>query len=138
MASFSSGSSDDSDDDDDDMIGNGNGNGKVHFDGKSSVDNNGEENDIFVEVCHEAGTKTTLRPLGRAPKNVFEFKKSTSRETIDVEKSGSSTITTKTSILTTSKGWRNIFTLPISYDVNMVPAGTILEPSNLQLLESTG
>merc|ERR1711865_615325 len=38
----------------------------------------------------------------------------------------------------TTKGWRNIFTLPISYDVNMVPAGTILDPSNSQLFESTG
>ncbi|OEU21651.1 3-dehydroquinate synthase [Fragilariopsis cylindrus CCMP1102] len=40
--------------------------------------------------------------------------------------------------MSSSKGWRNIFTLPISYDVNMIPTGTLLIPSNLQLLESTG
>jgi len=105
---------------------------------EKSTNSSSEENKVFVEVCPEAGTKTTLRPLERAPENVFEFKKTTSRETVNVEKTGSSTVTTKTTIMTSSKGWRNIFTLPISYDVNMVPTGTLLAPSNLQLLESTG
>lgn len=100
--------------------------------------NSTEEDNVFVEICSETGSKTTLRPLERAPKNVFEFNKKTSRETINVEKSGSSTVTTKTTIMTSSKGWRNIFSLPISYDVTMVPSGTLLTPSNLQLLESTG
>jgi len=105
---------------------------------EKSTNSSSEETNVFVEVCPEAGTKTTLRPLERAPENVFEFKKTTSRETVNVEKTGSSTVTTKTTIMTSSKGWRNIFTLPISYDVNMVPTGTLLTPSNLQLLESTG
>merc|ERR1712157_45029 len=39
---------------------------------------------------------------------------------------------------TTGRGWRNIFTLPISYDVNVVSHGTILDPSNPQLLHATG
>lgn len=107
-------------------------------DDEKSIINNSEEADVIVEVCKEAGTKTTLRPLERAPKNVFEFKKSISRESVNVKTSGSSTVTTKTTTIMTTKGWRNIFTLPISYDVNMVPAGTILDPSNSQLFESTG
>lgn len=85
-----------------------------------------------------AGTKTTLRPLERAPSNVFEITKTTSRETVTVEKTGSATVTTKKTFMATTKGWRNVFSLPISYDVNMVPRGTLLDPSNLQLLESTG
>lgn len=107
-------------------------------DDEKSTINNSEEADVIVEVCKEAGTKTTLRPLERAPKNVFEFKKSISRESVNVKTNGSSTVTTKTTTIMTTKGWRNIFTLPISYDVNMVPAGTILDPSNSQLFESTG
>lgn len=118
VSSFTSGSSDDSI--------------------EKSTSSKSDEEDLFIEVCPETGTKTTLRPLERAPKNVFDITKTTSRETVNVQKSGSSTVTTKTTMMTTSKGWRNIFTLPISYDVNMVPDGTLLEPSNLQLLESTG
>jgi 3-dehydroquinate synthetase len=94
--------------------------------------------DVLVEECAESGTKTILRPLERAPENVFEITKTTSRETIAVQKTASSTVTTKTTVMTTSKGWRNVFTLPISYDVNMVPSGTLLDPSNMQLLDSTG
>ncbi|MGK3741154.1 MAG: hypothetical protein ACI8RD_006664 [Bacillariaceae sp.] len=120
VSSFTTGSSDDS------------------VEKSTNNSNNNEEDNVFIEIDPEAGTKTTLRPLERAPKNVFEFKKTTSRETVNVEKSGSSTVTTKTTVMTSSKGWRNIFTLPISYDVNMIPTGTLLTPSNLQLLESTG
>ena len=105
---------------------------------EKSTNSNTEEDDLFIEIDAEAGTKTTLRPLERAPKNVFEITKTTSRETVNVEMTGSSTVTTKTTVMATTKGWRNIFTLPISYDVNMVPSGTLLEPSNLQLLEATG
>lgn len=93
---------------------------------------------VLVEECVESGTKTILRPLERAPENVFEITKTTSRETIAVQKTASSTVTTKTTVMTTSKGWRNVFTLPISYDVNMVPSGTLLDPTNMQLLDSTG
>jgi len=105
---------------------------------KSTDSGNAEEDDSFIETDPEAGTKTTLRPLERAPKNVFEITKTTSRETVNVEKTGSSTVTTKKTVMTTTKGWRNIFTLPISYDVNMVPSGTLLDQSNMQLLEATG
>lgn len=111
----------------------------------SNNNNNGKDNNpadetdgILVEECAESGTKTILRPLERAPKNVFEISKTTSRETIAVQKTASSTVTTKTTVMTTSKGWRNVFTLPISYDVNMVPSGTLLDPANMQLLDSTG
>ncbi|KAL3927148.1 MAG: hypothetical protein SGARI_005405, partial [Bacillariaceae sp.] len=100
--------------------------------------NNNTVGGVIVEEDAESGTTTILRPLERAPENVFEISKMTSRETIAVEKTASSTVTTKTTIMTTSKGWRNIFTLPISYDVNMVPSGTLLDPTNMQLLESTG
>jgi hypothetical protein len=105
-----------------------------------SSDNSGEKDDeaVIVDICPETGTKTIMRPLERAPKNVFEIEKTTSRETTLVQKTPASTVTTTTKIVTGSKGWRNIFTLPISYDVNMVPSGTLLDPTNLQLLESTG
>ena len=105
---------------------------------KSTDSGNAEEDDSFIEIDPEAGTKTTLRPLERAPQNVFEITKTTSRETVNVEKTGSSTVTTKKTVMTTTKGWRNIFTLPISYDVDMVASGTLLDQSNMQLLEATG
>jgi len=98
----------------------------------------GGDNNTLVEIDAEAGTKTTLRPLERAPNNVFEITKTTTRESVIVEKSGSSTVTTKKTIMATTKGWRNVFSLPISYDVNMVPRGTLLDASNPQLLEATG
>lgn len=120
----SSGSSDDS--------------GEKSSNSEEEQNNNNDGGGVFVEECPESGTKTILRPLERAPENVFEISKTTSRETIAVEKTASSTVTTKTTVMTTSKGWRNIFTLPISYDVNMVPGGTLLDPTNMQLLESTG
>jgi len=106
----------------------------------NSSDTSGEKDQegVFVENCAETGTKTILRPLERAPENVFEITKTTSRESTQVTKNASSTVTTKTTIMTSSKGWRNVFSLPISYDVNMVPNGTLLDPSNLQMLEATG
>ena len=97
-----------------------------------------EQEDEIVEYCQETGTKTVMRPLERAPENVFEITKTTSRESTHVEKTASSLVTTKTTIMTSTKGWRNVFSLPISYDVNMVPSGTLLDPSNLQMLEATG
>ena len=107
----------------------------------NSSDDSGEKCDqdsVIVEECPEKGTKVTLRPLELAPKNVFEFQKTSTRETMHVEKTPSSTVTTTTTIVTSSRGWRNVFTLPISYDVNMVQSGTLLDPLNIQLLESTG
>jgi hypothetical protein len=97
-----------------------------------------EQEGLIIENDPESGTKTVLRPLERAPKNVFEITKTTSRQSTKVIKTASSTVTTKTTVMTASKGWRNIFTLPISYDVNMVPNGTLLDPTNLQMLEATG
>jgi len=106
---------------------------------EKSTNSNSEDGDnAFVEIDPQAGTKTILRPLERAPKNVFETTKTTTRETVTVEKAGSSTVTTKKTIIGTTKGWRNVYTLPISYDVDMIPRGTIFDPDNLQLLESTG
>lgn len=97
-----------------------------------------EQEGIIVENDTESGVRTLLRPLERAPQNVFEITKTTSSQTTEVKKTSSSTVTTKTTVMTTSKGWRNVFTLPISYDINMVPSGTLLDPTNLQMLEATG
>lgn len=102
----------------------------------SDVKNNNE--DVLIEEDIDTGVKTILRPLERAPKNVFELVKTTSRETTEVKKTASSTVMTKTTVMTSTKGWRNVFTLPISYDVNMVPNGTLLDPANPQMLEATG
>ena len=90
------------------------------------------------EECPVSGTKMILKPLERAPENVFEFTKTTSREHVRVEKTPSAVVTTKTTVVTSSRGWRNVFSLPISYDVNVVPHGTLLDPTNPQLLEATG
>ena len=98
----------------------------------------GEPEGLFIEECDDTGSRVTLRPLERAPKNVFEISKTTSKETLEVEKTPTSTITTKKTVVTTTRGWRNVFTLPISYDVNMVPSGTLLDPANPQLLDATG
>ena len=103
-----------------------------------SSSKNSEQGDVLVEIDAEAGTKTTLRPLDRAPNNVFEIEKTTTHETVSVEKNGSDTITTKKTVTGTTRGWRNVYSLPISYDVNMVPCGTLLDQSNMQLLEATG
>jgi 3-dehydroquinate synthase len=92
----------------------------------------------FTEECSDTGTKLVLKPLERAPQNVFEFTKTSMNEHVVVEKTPSAMKTTKTTVVTTSRGWRNVFTLPISYDINMVPHGTLLDISNPQLLEATG
>ncbi len=104
----------------------------------SSNNNSDEGENVLVEIDTEAGVKTTLRPLERAPNNVFEITKTTTRESVSVEKTGASTITTKKTVIGTTRGWRNVYSLPISYDVNMVPSGTILDPANKQMLEATG
>ena len=91
-----------------------------------------------VEVCPKTGTKVVLKPLERAPENVFEFSKTHTSETTHVEKTSAAVITTKTSVMTRTRGWRNVFTLPIAYDVNMIPRGTILDPTNPSLLDATG
>jgi len=80
-----------------------------------------------------------MRPLERAPKNVFEIHKTHEHETTEVvNKTPATTVTTTTKVVTTGRGWRNVFSLPISYDINMVPHGTILDPTNPQLLHATG
>jgi 3-dehydroquinate synthetase len=94
--------------------------------------------DEIVEEDSSAGTKIVLKPLERAPENVFTFSKTHSKETTHVEKTPGALVTTKRTVVTQTKGWRNIFTLPISYDVNVVPKGTLLDPNNPQLLEATG
>lgn len=94
------------------------------------------ESDEIVE--QDDGVKVVLKPLERAPTNVFSFVKEQTTETTAVEKTPGAIVTTKTSVMTFTRGWRNIFTLPISYDVNVIPHGTIFDPSNPQLLDSTG
>lgn len=93
--------------------------------------------DDLVESDRFSGATTVLIPLERAPKNVFEFQKTLSRETTDVKKTSAAVVTTKTTVLTQTRGWRNVFSLPISYDVTMIPFGTLLDPENPILLEST-
>ena len=105
---------------------------------EKSTNSNSDDGNVLVEIDGESGTKTTLRPLERAPNNVFEIRKTTTRETVSVEKNGPSTITTKKTVSGTTRGWRNVYSLPISYDVNMVESGTILDPANMQLLDATG
>mmetsp|Transcript_7571 Transcript_7571/g.20497 ORF Transcript_7571/g.20497 Transcript_7571/m.20497 type:complete len:555 (-) Transcript_7571:393-2057(-) len=97
-----------------------------------------EQEGIMIEDCPESGTQIVMKPLERAPNNVFEISKTSSREQTTTRKTSASTITTKTTIMTHTKGWRNVFSLPISYDVNMVTNGTLLDPENPQLLEATG
>lgn len=92
----------------------------------------------FVEDCPASGAKVVLRPLERAPHNVFTFQKTQTTESQRVVQTPSSTVTTTTKTVTSARGWRNVFTLPISYDVNMVPHGTLMDPSNPSLLEATG
>jgi len=62
-----------------------------------------------------------LTPLPRAPRNVFTFATSGNGN-----------------LLASSKGWRNVFTLPISYDVTLVPPGSLLDPASPRLLDATG
>jgi len=104
----------------------------------ASSSNSDDSSEEKVEIDKASGTTVTLRPIERAPKNVFAFTKKVEHETTKVEKSAASTVTTTEKVVTMAKGWRNIYTLPISYDVNMIPHGTILDASNPQLLHSTG
>jgi len=107
----------------------------------SSNSSKQSETGIFgerTEKCPETGGSITLKPLERAPYNVFEFEKTHVEVNTEVKQSGNKTIETTTKVVTKGSGWRNIFTLPISYDVNVVPHGTLLDPSNPQLLHSTG
>jgi hypothetical protein len=90
------------------------------------------------EVCSETGAKVVLKPLERAPKNVYSFTKTWKKEQVNVEKNSVSTVTTKTTVVSKSRGWRNVFTLPISYDLTVVPHGTLFDTTNHILLESTG
>ena len=82
------------------------------------------------EKCPVSGADVCLLPLERAPENVFTFTKTRTSERTDVVKTPASTITTTTKVVSTSRGRRNIFSLPVSYDVNMVPHGTIFESTN--------
>jgi 3-dehydroquinate synthetase len=92
----------------------------------------------ILEMDSAMGTEILLKPLERAPNNVFSFSKTHTKETTEVEKTAASIVTRKTSIVTRTRGWRNVFTLPISYDINVIPYGTILDPLNPQLLDATG
>lgn len=83
-------------------------------------------------------TSLKMTPLERAPENVFSFTKIMESASTKVTQTAASTVTTTTKVVTGTRGWRNVFTLPIAYDVNMIPRGTILDPSNLQLLHATG
>lgn len=110
-------------------------------DSSNSSDDSGERSDRgneIIETCPKTGTKIVLKPLERAPENVFEFSKTLTKETTQVQKTPAAVVTTKTSIMTRTKGWRNVFTLPIAYDVNMIPRGTLFDPTNPQLLDATG
>jgi len=92
----------------------------------------------IVEECPQSGAKVVMKPLERAPENVFEFTKEHQEEKVEIKKVAGSTVTTTTKIVSTGRGWRNVFNLPISYDVNVVAHGTILDPINPQLLQATG
>lgn len=84
--------------------------------------------ETVVEVSHKEGTKIVLKPLEGAPHNVYSISKTLTAH-VD-NKAGA--------LVTHSRGWRNVFNLPIAYDVNIMPHGTLLDPVNRQLLESTG
>jgi 3-dehydroquinate synthetase len=104
-----------------------------------STDNSKAEDPMeIIETDSATGTKMVLKPLERAPENVFAFSKINTKETTEVERTAAALVTRKTSIVTRTRGWRNVFTLPISYDVNVIPYGTILDPSNPQLIDATG
>lgn len=108
---------------------------------ESLLESGAEKSESHEEIVEEDvsnGTTTVLKPLDRAPENVFLFTKTHKKETTSVEKTSASIVTTRKTIVTRTRGWRNVFSLPISYDVNVVATGTLLHPSNPQLLESTG
>lgn len=103
----------------------------------SSAGDFSEDGEI-IEKDAASGATVVLRPIERAPKNVFAFTKELQTATTKVEKNSASTVTTTTKVVTKGRGWRNVYNLPISYDVNMVAHGTILDSSNPQLLHATG
>ena len=104
----------------------------------SSASGTEEKLHTFHEFDNKTGSQVILKPLERAPKNVFSFSKTSTKESTEVERTSAALVTKKTSVVTQTRGWRNVFTLPISYDVNVIPYGTILDPSNPQLLDATG
>jgi len=106
----------------------------------SNLSSKGSEidNGVKHEKCPVSGADVTLTPLERAPSNVFAFTKTHTTENSSVVKQSSATVTTTTKVVSTSRGWRNIFSLPISYDVNMIPFGTLFDPVNTALLNATG
>jgi len=106
--------------------------------GSESGDKIAEESEELANQDSENGTQIQLKPLERAAHNVFEFSKLQTRETTEVRKTPAAIVTTKTTVLKRTRGWRNVFTLPIAYDVNVIPYGTILDPENPQLLDATG
>mmetsp|Transcript_24774 Transcript_24774/g.59742 ORF Transcript_24774/g.59742 Transcript_24774/m.59742 type:complete len:545 (+) Transcript_24774:179-1813(+) len=110
------------------------------FEQNSSLGSSKEGNgfDVKHEKCPVSGADVTLTPVERAPKNVFAFTKTHLTEKSEVIKTPAATVTTTTKVVSTSRGWRNIFSLPISYDVNMVAHGTLLDPMNSQMLDATG
>lgn len=97
-----------------------------------------EDSSLQREKCPVSGATVILTPVERAPKNVFAFTKTQSLEKSEVVKTSSATVTTTTKVVSTSRGWRNVFSLPISYDVNMVAHGTLFDSVNSQLLDATG
>lgn len=112
------------------------------FDQQSSFGSSTKSDDNEAVVKHEkcpaTGADVTLTPVERAPNNVFAFTKKHQSKTEVVEVTSGTTVTTTTKVVTTSRGWRNIFQLPISYDVNMVQHGTLFDPLNSQLMHVTG
>lgn len=99
---------------------------------------NGDAAVVFREKCPVSGADVVLSPVERAPENVFAFTKTHRSERSETVKTPNATVTTTTKVVSTSRGWRNIFSLPISYDVNMVSHGTLFDPMNSQLLDATG
>lgn len=112
----------------------------VSFMDQNSSLGSSKEGDVEVtrEKCPVSGAEVILTPLERAPENVFAFTKTHLDEKSEVVKTSATTVTTTTKVVSTSRGWRNIFSLPISYDVNMVAHGTLFDTVNSQLLDATG
>mmetsp|Transcript_42774 Transcript_42774/g.90937 ORF Transcript_42774/g.90937 Transcript_42774/m.90937 type:complete len:425 (-) Transcript_42774:835-2109(-) len=111
------------------------------FEQNSSIGSDTKESDeteVTREKCPVSGADVVLTPVERAPKNVFAFTKTQVTEKSEVVKTSAATVTTTTKVVSTSRGWRNIFQLPISYDVNMVAHGTLFDTTNSQLLVATG
>ena len=110
------------------------------FDQNSSLGSSKENDEAEVkhEKCPVSGADVVLTPVERAPENVFAFTKTHLDEKSEVVKTSAATVTTTTKVVSTSRGWRNIFSLPISYDVNMVAHGTLFDPMNSQMLDATG